>query len=293
MDLDTEVPCELHQVSTENIKTTLINLHYFADTLEALLVSLQKQEKDDEINDQIKNVEKRLKHIKEQIKSNDRKLAEVAELKNQYTEKLEMPELGINDDYDIEKARLSIPIYKEDSSSVSLVEFWSKLTCFAEAYHLSEEAIKSLLSCLLLGYPYKAFFDNRSKPLKSIITILADRFANIQTMGDKLAILDSIKRDSKETLPSAMQRVSILIDQTANTVPPEDRASRYKLLMQNHLMNLCSAKARNAIIFQRTKASRHGFTLNYQDCFQIAKDQERWQDHSHPSQILDAELNNQ
>ena len=271
-------PYEAHQLSSEQLKAKLINLHYISELLDTMLVALKKGDQNDEdIKNAVTKAQNRETYIQKLLKSTETQLTRLRDLKNLHIAKLKSPNLGDQDTFNIEHARLAIPSFDATSKSVSLQEFWNKISNFAKRNKLSEIGIKGLFETLLNGQPYQVFYDNQDKNLDEVVKALSDRFGMIQTQADKLHLLETIKRAENESLASVMQRVSTLIDQTNSSYPENQRETRRSLMMSNYLLQLCSKKARDACSFQRSKMERSGIILEYEQLFQICQDVENTQ----------------
>ena len=268
IDADVKGDGNIHNTRTEAIKSNLITLNYIKQSNENTLALLEitntseSLETADEVRDQIE-------HLEKTIEEEETKLKDIEKLKSEFKEKLRMPILGTNQKYDIESAALSCQKFSDNNSPINnnLEQFWNKLVDFAESNSLSETAIKSLLSCLLIGPAFEVYIDNRDKNLKEIAQILTDRFGEILTISDKLKALHELHRLPGEKLSSVMARCSSLIDATKQSVPREQREVRYELLMTNNLLKLCSCKAKNEIIKERARAARAGYNLPYKSLF--------------------------
>ena len=141
-----------------------------------------------------------------------------------------------------------------------------------ETQELSTVAVKKLLGCLLNGPAHETYIENRTKSLSEILQCLLDRHGSVLTIHDKMVSLENIKRNSNEKLPSLMTRVSSLIDATRYLTQEHNRETRRELLLIDKLINLCSEKARMAILRERAKAAHSGYILTYKQMFSMAND---------------------
>ena len=266
-------PYEASQFTGEQLKDKLLNLHYISDLLDTTLVALKKSDQTDkDVKSATEKANKRKTEIKNLLEKTEKKFSSLQDLRGLHLAKLKIPTLGQQDTFNIEHARLAIPSFDASNSSISLQEFWNKITNFAKRNNLSETGVKGLFETLLNGEPYQVFFDNEDKTLDEVVKALSDRFGALQTQADKLNLLETIKRAENESLASAMQRVSTLVDQTKYSYPETQRDTRRTLMMTNYLLNLCSKKAREACVFERSKMERRGIFLEYEQLFQLCQD---------------------
>ena len=274
-----------HKVSTAASKAKIEALIYQKDTLDTLILAIQNST-DPLIQAKIQPMKSRLAHLNDCITKEETKLKEITQLSSQFREKLEVPKSGTKESVDIEKARLSIPIFNKVDESVSFKEFWHKFSCYSEYEQLTEKAMKTLLQFLLQGEPFDTFYDCQNKTLDQILPILVDRYGPICTLNDKIKSLDTLSRDSNEKLGSTMRKVANLIDSTKLLVREKDRDFRFEILMTNNLIKLASPKARKEILAFRHSAARSGYTVSYKELLTIAQDVERLEHEPSSSEAL-------
>ena len=69
-----------------------------------------------------------------------------------------------------------------------------------------------------------------------------------------------------------MARISSLVDATKLLVKEDQRDPRKEIIMTEKLINLCSERAKQAILRERAKAARSGYILSYKNLYSIAAD---------------------
>ena len=200
------------QVSLFQLKDKLIQWHISLDTLNSTLFLMKNLTDKDYFKEHIEKLETNKQKITNFIKENESKLEEMLELKKLHSEYLIVPKLGDNDVIDVVTAKIAIPCFGIDNTS--LKQFWNKFTDFSNMNDLSEKAQKKLLSAHLHNEPHDVYSENSEKSLETILKILVTRFGNIETISDHLKSLENIKRGPQESLASVMQRVSVLLDKT-------------------------------------------------------------------------------
>ena len=270
-----------HGMATELIKIKLITFTQLKEMAQSLAENLKSQkDPQPETTQEIDKLEQKIINFDNLIKAEETKFNKIYKLKAAHQERLKMPTFGTADTYNIEHAALTCPSFTDTACKLTLEEFWNKICSFTENENLSENGVKSLLSCFLHGPAYQTYYDNKSKPLQEIVQVLIDRFGDIQTIEDKLQLLQKISRLPGEKLASVMRRVSALIDKTKHIVDKNEQNMRYEILMTEHLIKLCSPRASKRILSERDKAARAGYILHYKNLFTLASDIERYDDKS-------------
>ena len=264
-----------HDLETEQGKQKLFNYQCMKELAETMLFTLQTSPINEDVSNRIQTTKAHIDSLKDLIHKEEVKQKNISLLKADFKEKLNLPDFGILDNFDVEKCRLYCPTFSDTSGTTSLETFWKKLCCFAEQEQLSEKGVKQVLSCLLQGSAYETYYFIKERSIKEILQTLIDRFGLISTLSDKLQALETIKREEGEKLKSVMARVSQLIDQTQHVVSYEQRKTRHELLMMSNLKNLCNQKAKLAIAEHAATAARAGYTLPFISLYHIALDVER------------------
>ena len=276
----------VHQIATEQSKEKIASIKNTIYMQNDILRLYKTINRDNNLKLSIETIEGRIKDLTLENEKEEQKLKNIANLKSEFKEKLPLPTFGTEDAVNAEAARLSIPCLGMDNSSklyspqinqgiVTLEEFWNKLSLFVEAEGLSEAGTKKLFGLLMFGEPYRAYFDNKDKPIKDILQILIDRFGSVHTIADKLKALDNMSRGDGEKIQGVMNRCNILVDATKYLVPENEREMRQNVLMTQNLLKLVKPKAKNAILMQRSSAARAGYNLSYKELLNIAIDAER------------------
>ena len=279
-----------HNITTELIKANIIMFTQLKEMSQSMLASLKSLPETSETTQQIQLFDQKIVNFDKLIQKEEDKFKKIADLKNAHQQRLKMPTFGTNDKYDHEVVALTTPSFRHNDDKLTLEEFWNKVCSLTENENLSEKAVKNLLSCLLSGEAYQAYFDNKSKSLEEIVQVLIDRFGDIQTIQDKLQSLQDITREPGEKLASVMRRVSTLIDKTKHIVEQNEQSMRYDLLMTENLIKLCSQRARQRLLNERAKAARSGYNLPYKNLFFIATDAERSESTSEPLYSFPADI---
>ena len=270
-----------HSIETELIKNKLITFTQLKEMAQSFASSLKSQKNPEpETTQEINKLELKIANFDNLIQAEEARFNNIYKLKSAHREQLKMPTFGNIDTYNIEHAALTCPSFTDTTCRITLEEFWNKICSFTENEGLSQKGVKSLLSCLLHGPAYQAYYDNKTKSLHEIVQILIDRFGDIQTIEDKLQSLRTITRLPGEKLSSVMRRVSALIDKTKHIVNEKEQNVRYEILMIENLIKLCSQRASKRIISERDKAARAGYILGYKNLFTLASDIERYEDKS-------------
>ena len=251
-------------------KERLEHLTSLIETLDAVLLSLQSVEKTNQVDKQISTIEKRIEVIKSQVSSVSEKITASEVLKEATKATLKLPNFGGKTDFKVEEAKLYCCHFNNDNK-VTLHEFWTKIFTFTELQQLTENSCKGLLGCLLEKEPYVTFFNNRQKPLKEILSILVDRYDNVDSLTDYTTQLESLHRRDSESLSSVLSRAAELIYKTEIIVPEADRASRKRNLMKSYLLNFCSENAKKVLRYKQLLANKNGFILSYDDMLDICK----------------------
>ena len=276
----------VHQIATEQAKEKIASIKNTILMQNDILRMYKTLNRDGSLKLSIETIEGRIKDLTVETEKEEQKLKNIANLKSEFKEKLPLPTFGAEDAVNAEAARLSIPCLGMDNSSklyspqinqgtVTLEEFWNKLSLFVESEGLSEAGTKKLFGLLMFGEPYRAYFDNKDKPIKDILQILIDRFGSVHTIADKLKALDNMSRGDGEKIQGVMNRCNILVDATKYLVPENEREMRQNVLMTQNLLKLVKPKAKNAILMQRSSAARAGYNLSYKELLNIAIDAER------------------
>ena len=276
----------VHQIATEQAKEKIASIKNTILMQNDILRMYKTLNRDGSLKLSIETIEGRIKDLTVETEKEEQKLKNIANLKSEFKEKLPLPTFGTEDNINVETARMAIPCLGMDNSNklyspqinqgaVTLEEFWNKLSLFVEAEGLSEAATKKLFGILMFGEPYRAFFDNKDKPIKDILQILIDRFGSVHTIADKLKALDNMSRGDGEKIQGVMNRCNILVDATKYIVPENEREMRQNVLMTQNLLKLVKPKAKNAILMHRSSAARAGYNLSYKELLNIAIDAER------------------
>ena len=290
-ELDKSLPVsgtdDYHKVITKLNKENLILMQNNKILTEAVKIIFTDPNFSNSQYDETKQaVNECFKKNKDCIREKENEMKNVSDLSNEFRQVLQLPNFGANDKINIEEARLAVPLFSNETDSSKLQEFWQKLVCYSETEKLSEAAVKNLLSFLLQGRPYNAFYENKGKSLKDISKMLIDRFGCVSTINDKLKELDSITRGEKESLPGAMSRVAELIDSTKLVAREEIREYRSEMLMLEYLFKLASSKAKQEMLSHKSKALRSGYRVEYKDLLAIAIDTERKQQESNDPDLF-------
>ena len=260
-----------YNTKTKVLKSNIDSLLYIKKNSEQIIEALKLQNSS-ENSEIIKEANAQLNALDKHIKENNEKLEKIYQLKEKFQEKLQLPNFGSNDTYDPEEAVLSCQYFTGIKDTITLQQWWNKIACFTETKELSETAVKKLLGCLLNGPAHETFIDNRQKDLSIILQCLLDRHGSVETMSDKINCLDNIKRAKNEKLSSLMARISSLVDATNLLVKEDQRDPRKEIIMTEKLINLCSERAKQAILRERAKAARSGYILSYKNLYSIAAD---------------------
>ena len=275
-----------HKLIGKQSKENLKSLNHFKDLSEALNNILNTAHySTSQFDESRKAVKDNYKSLKDSIREEEDKLKDASALSNKFRQILQQPVFGANIKINIEEARLAVPLFSDETDSSNLQEFWQKLVSYAETEKLSETSVKNLLSFLLQGRPYRAFYQNKEKSLQEICKIFIDRFGSVTTMSDKIKDLESICRKDKESIRGTMSRVAELIDATQLLVKESDRQVRYEILMTNNLLKLASSKAKQACLNHRSRALRSGIISSYKELLGIACEMERQENNSNDSEL--------
>ena len=176
-----------------------------------------------------------------------KKLNEMKRLVSNQNESLQAPVFGVINEVNIEQLRLHVPTFCDSASKISISTFWKKLLTFVESQEYSEQAIKTALSNLLQGNAFELYFTIRHKSLKDILEALEGSFSDHKTILDLDLKLQSLKRESSQTLTNFMNEVHALLMKT-ETLRPEGQRAQFSnfILMQKlrakFFRNLCKKK---------------------------------------------------
>ena len=281
---ENEMISNIHQFNVKEIQNSMINWHYLVDTMKPLKTSLEEavdKETDDtkknELNDQIKFIDAKTKHLEELIKTNEKKLLETEDQKSKYKNVYEVPKVtgDTKSTFNSEDAVFRISYFSNDGT-VQFSDFFSKFTLFAKSQKLSEDGMIDLLGTLLKDEPFRVFMDYYSED-SSLATILAGlgaRYNDKKTLTQYLTMLRNLKRQSGESLRAVMSRASCLISMTKQFTPEGERKARQRLMQNDYLLKLASEKARHAMEKYIRKAQRVGLTVEYECLLEIACDVE-------------------
>ena len=283
----TSFSTQIFDLKKDILKSEINNIKEIADLCSAITQLLGEKPENKEIKTKI---EGHNDAIKKRITNYELELKTITQNQGAFCDNLKLPNFGTVDTYESNAAKFSIPTF-DNESSTTLMECWSKITDFSEISNLSEKAVKNLLSFSLSGAPYRTYKALREKPLSEILIVLSDRFGSFDELPDYLMRLQNFTRNQNETIASTMQRVSNLLDKTNLTVHKDDRATRYKLEMENYLLKLASPTARKAAIYKRTQAVRNGVTLSYNQLFEIIKEAENLEKESSNSNLPSSNFN--
>ena len=263
------IPTDPFRVKVDSIRDRQLLVEHFKECLEIMAEPLKNDTKHKEA---LEKIQSKIEIFKKEILDQKKMLNNINNLKDLHLETLELPEnFGTESTYNIEELCLYVPIFENAHGKTSLKEFWRKIHNFAALKNLSEDSYKSMLACRLSGDAYETYFHNRQKKLTEILQILVDRFGSLETIQDYEQQLNNLKRGSDETLQSIMQRTAMLLELTASLFSEEDRPSRYKTMMKSYLYKFCNDNAKHQLNIHRASASRQGFTLDYNQLFEIAK----------------------
>merc|ERR1711963_200121 len=210
----------------------------------------------------------------------DKKIKQIEKCKIDNQPKLDIPKLGNNDSVNIEHLKLSTVPFDGETDTISLEEWWMKLSTFGSSNNFSEKAYKLSISCLTTKEAFQIFYAKKDEPLKIILETFVNKYGPLLTLEDYCIKLENLKREPNENIISCMTRVDILIDKTQRNVSELEQKERKKILRNQYLLKLAHPLAKSKLQMMQDRLLKIGEILSYKQSLEIVENAEKYNESS-------------
>ena len=235
----------------------------------------QAHNSDDRLNRQmIERYDELLIDVDKDIDKIQEKLDDVIKVQASMYPSLEIPRFGggAREHLDYKDIRAYVGPRTDliTSDEERLIYIWGRLIEYGERRNWDEEDFKEGLSCCVDPTMSKVYRTHRDGSLQEILSALAERFINEDTLQETLKRVREFTRKAGEPLSSAISRVHELIDKVLIIYPPDDRDARKNAMLEEAVRSVCSPEAKmkidEAIVARRSE----GGYMRLKDYMKIA-----------------------
>ena len=128
----------------------------------------------------------------------------------------------------------SVPKFVPNKSNSGFEITWHNLVSAAGS-SLSEEGYKQILGCKLFGDSASYYNLYKDRPLKQLVTILANRFCSDKSSDQYIQDIENFKRPDGQSLVQTLECLKYLIMQGYRNKPKEEQSNRKSKQSQKEL----------------------------------------------------------
>ena len=261
-----------HLQITDHLELLVLNEGYYNK-----IISQQKEQASDETKKRHKELKDKIAEYTKKSAELDKEIKQIEKFKIENQPKLDIPKLGNNDSVNIEHLKLSAVPFDGETDTISLEEWWMKLSTFGSANNFSEKAYKFSISCLTTKEAFQIFYAKKDESLKIILETFVNKYGPLLTLEDYCIKLENLKREPNENIISCMTRVDILIDKTQRNVSDLEQKERKKILRNQYLLKLAYPFAKSKLQMMQDRFLKIGEILSYKQSLEIVENAEKYQ----------------
>ena len=225
------------------------------------LIEIEKMKKTHNLPISIQEIKEAVEQLKKKEETLEQELNILASKHTDLCKQLPMPtNFGLKNNPSMSDYE-SVPKFVPNKNNSSFEITWHNLVSAAGS-SLSEDGYKQILGCKLFGDSASYYNLYKDRPLKQLVTILANRFCSDKSSDQYIQDIENFKRPDGQSLVQTLECLKYLIMQGYRNKPKEEQQNIMKTTIRRLMPKLVSREVLRKI-YEEEK--RHDNTSTYFD----------------------------